>query len=271
MSRLFRNQAARCAAIVTNSKSVAEEVKSFCPNGVRVYPIYNGIDLERFSPLGPTLDLDALSGMPKAESGTVRVGLLSTFARWKGHEVFLKAISFLPSSLAIRGYVIGGALYQTEGSQCSLGELKSLAARLGVSNKVGFTGFVENPEQAIRALDIVAHASTEPEPFGLVIAEAMACARAVIVSQAGGVTEFVAPGVNALTYPPGAPHALADCIARLATHRDLRENLGSKGRASAERLFDRNRFASDLIPIYEGMTSKEAASPSPLDARPAHP
>ncbi len=55
----------------------------------------------------------------------------------------------------------------------------------------------------MRALDIVVHASTRPEPFGLVIAEAMACGRAVITSAAGGAAEIVESEVDALTHTPG--------------------------------------------------------------------
>ena len=64
-------------------------------------------------------------------------------------------------------------------------------------------GFVERPAAALRSLDVVVHASTQPEPFGLVIAEGMACGRAVIVSRAGGAVELVEEGVTALTHAPG--------------------------------------------------------------------
>ena len=59
-------------------------------------------------------------------------------------------------------------------------------AGLSVAVSVGFTGRIDDVPAALRALDIVVHASVEPEPFGLVIAEAMACGRPVVVSRAGG-------------------------------------------------------------------------------------
>ena len=54
----------------------------------------------------------------------MKVGLVATFARWKGHTTFLDACARLPRSLSVRAYVIGGALYQTEGSQVSLEDLR---------------------------------------------------------------------------------------------------------------------------------------------------
>lgn len=254
MSRLLRWHASACAAIIANSKSVAEDAQSTIQRKPgRVYPVHNAIDLDRFSPTGLLADLDALSGLPPAGPSTARVGLVATLAHWKGHEVFLRALSLLPRDLAVRGYIVGDALYQTDGSQYTLRELRGLAARLGLEQQVGFTGFVEEPAAAMRALDIVVHASTQPEPFGLVIAEAMACGRAVIASQGGGAAEIIKVGENALGHLPGDGAVLAERIVQLATDAELRARLGKAGRATAERRFDRTRLAAELMPIYLGV------------------
>ena len=65
-------------------------------------------------------------------------------------------------------------------------------------DSVGFVPFVEDPVPVYRALDVVLHASTQPEPFGLTVVEAMACGRAVVVSAAGGAAELFTDGVDAL-------------------------------------------------------------------------
>jgi glycosyltransferase involved in cell wall biosynthesis len=250
MGHLLRRLSKRCSLAVANSQSVAEDVKAVCGEHLRVETIYNGVDLESFSPSGPRLDLDALSGLTPAEPETIRVGMLATLARWKGHETFLRAMSLIPADLPVRGYVTGNALYQTNYSQRSLAELNHLAKQLGVSNRVGFTGFVKQPAEVMRSLDIVVHASTQPEPFGLVIAEGMACGRAVIASQAGGAAELITAEADALAHPPGDADTLAGCITRLATDSELRGKLGRAGRITAERCFDRARLASELIPLY---------------------
>src|SRR4029079_5315605 len=109
-----------------------------------VVPIYNAVDLDACSPQGDRLDLDRLAQMPQAPDGTIRVGLVATFARWKGHETFLRALQRLAAS-GVRGYVIGGPLYDTAGSQHTLDELRAMAASLGLHDRVGFTGFVAQP------------------------------------------------------------------------------------------------------------------------------
>ena len=105
----------------------------------------------------------------------------------------------------------------------------------------------------MRALDVVVHASTEPEPFGLVIAEGMACARPVIVSRAGGAAEITTPGVDALAYAPGDSGQLAECLLSLVSDAALRRRLGDAGRATAERVFDPRRMAADMTPVYESL------------------
>jgi glycosyltransferase involved in cell wall biosynthesis len=255
MARLLRRSCHRCAAIVANSRSVAEDAKGVCGNQVNVHPVWNAVDLTRFSPSGTRLDLDRLAGLPPADEGVLRVGLVATFARWKGHETFLKALALLPRSLHVRGYIIGGPIYETAGSQVTMADLRRQAEMLGVADHVGFTGFVEDSSAAIRALDLVVHASTDPEPFGLVIAEAMACGKAIVVSQAGGAIELTEPGTNALSHLPGDAPALAARIEDLARDSRLRQRLGAAGRETAERCFARTRMALELAPIYESLAA----------------
>jgi glycosyltransferase involved in cell wall biosynthesis len=250
-ARFLRWSLGQCDAIVTNSSSVAADVRESLQPSVPVVPVLNAVDLQRFNPSGGRLDLDRLAGMRAASEGTIRVGLISTFGRWKGHATFLDAIARLGDTLALRAYVIGDALYHTASSQYTIEELRAHAEANGVAGRVGFTGFVDSVDDAIRALDIVVHASTSPEPFGLVIAEAMACARAVIASDAGGAREIFTRGIDALGHPPGDREALAGCIAQLARNENLRAQLGAAARQTAERRFNRRRLASELAPIYQ--------------------
>jgi len=258
MSRLIRANAHRCTAAVVNSKSVAADLRSVCGDQLRIHQVYNGVDLNVFNPHGDTANLDAIAGMDAAVAGTIRVGIVATLARWKGHQVFLRALSKLKGRVPLRAYVIGGPLYQTEGSQFQIEELREMATELGIEQMVGFTGFVDHPASTIRGLDVVVHASTEPEPFGLAIAEGMACGKSVIVSMAGGAAEIVTPNADALTYRPGDVDALAECILKLACDAELRRTIGVAARAAAENRFDHERLVGEILPIYEGVASAAA-------------
>jgi glycosyltransferase involved in cell wall biosynthesis len=256
MAWLLQRFSRRCSLALANSNSVKEDVRRSCGDGPAVITLYNGVDTKVFAPQGSTLDLDSLAGLAPSPPGVVRIGIVATLARWKGHETFLRAIAQLPRELAFRAYVIGGAMYQTDGSQYAVTELMALAQKLGISDRIGFTGFVDEPAAAMRALDIVVHASTEPEPFGLVITEGMACGRAVIAAASGGAAEITEPGINSLSHAPGDAGSLAKQILSLATDAALRQSLAEAGRASVEKRFSQSRMAKELIPIYSTLVAK---------------
>ena len=260
MGRLLRRYSNRCATAIVNSHSVGVDLDAVLP-AVKKRVVYNAIDLDRFSPSETRMDLDRACGLPAAQAGTLRVGLVATFARWKGHKIFLQALSLLPPEARVRGYIIGGPIYQTSGSQWSFEELKAEADRLGLAGRIGFTGILDDPAAAMRSLDVVVHASTEAEPFGMVIVEAMGCAKPVIVSRAGGALELIEEGRTAFGHAPGDGPALAAAIERLAADEDLRSRMGTAARAEACARFDGRRLAGELISAYRASRgeSQEAA------------
>jgi len=260
MARLLRHLSRFCDLAVANSSAVAADVRAVCTvpqtRGITVKTVHNAVDLHRFSSTGAVIDVDELAGMRPSVPDTIRVGLIATLARWKGHETFLRAISLLPRHLPVHGYIIGDAIYQTDGSQHSLGELRALAGKLGVADSVGFTGFIDDTAPAMRALDIIVHASIEREPFGLVIAEAAACGNSIIASQNAAATELMHDGIDFVSHDAGDPLSLAVQITHLAADAKLRNRLGASARATAERVFDRARLATELLPLYQTLATQ---------------
>jgi glycosyltransferase involved in cell wall biosynthesis len=259
---LLRRYRSRCAAVVANSASVADDaarsIRPVCP----VHLVPNPVDLDVFSPDGTSIDLDRLAGLPDPPAKVTRIGLVATYGRWKGHEVFLDALGQLASRAAIRGYIIGGPIYDTANSQLTHRELESMIHSRRLQECVGLTGFVD-PAPAMRALDIVVHASTEPEPFGLVIAEALACGKAVITTGYGGAAELICDGQNALVAAPGQSQALAEAIAKLANDPALRAAIGQRARDTACVKFAPQTIAAQAAHVFETL-----AIPSRM-ARPA--
>jgi glycosyltransferase involved in cell wall biosynthesis len=257
--RLIKGLKGRCSAIAAVSASVAMDVRHELGDSVEVRTIWNAVDLTRFRPDGPRLDLDAAAGLPPAGPGVIRVGLVATFARWKGHLLFLDVLRPLVAKYNVRAYIVGGPVYQTDGSQYSIEELRTAAARLGIASSVGFTGFVTDPAAALRGLDVVVHASTAPEPFGLVIAEAMAAGRPVVVSDGGGVAELVRPEHDALTYRVNNTQELRAQVERLIVDAALRRRLGAAARQAAVERFQPARFTEQMLELYTQFNRAAAA------------
>jgi glycosyltransferase involved in cell wall biosynthesis len=174
-------------------------------------------------------------------------------APWKGHAVFLRALTAVNNAISVRGYVVGGPIYETGTDQVTIDQLMAMAQSLGIASRVCFTGYVHDVPAAMRGLDIIVHASTYPEPFGLIIAEAMACARPVIVSRAGGAKEIADQTTSALTFEPGDSDGLARCIETLAADAQLRAEVGRSGRRHAEARFDARRVAETFADIYQNL------------------
>ena len=249
--RLMRPLVRRADAIVANSESVLSDARVAFGPAAPLTRIYNAVDAQTFSPEGPGLPLAALSGLAP-DDGLVRIGLVATFARWKGHEVFLDAVKDLASRFPVRAYVVGGPLYETAGSQWSRGELEAKVRDRGLSGIVGLAGHVADVPAALRSLDIVVHASTAPEPFGMVIAEGMAAQRAVVAARSGGAAELFDDGVTALGYPPGNAEALAASLAQLIQDRPGRDALAASARRAALERFAPGRMAMAFREVYAG-------------------
>jgi glycosyltransferase involved in cell wall biosynthesis len=280
MSRLLRLASFRCAGAIAISKAIALDARSIL-GSTPVRVVYNAIDINHFTPApdgvgegapdsisqaansdGDFADLDRLSGMESALPGTVRVGLVATYARWKGQDLVLETAArcFAENPrLRTRFYIVGGPIYQTRNSQFTEASLRRHAERLKLGPHVGFIGFQEDPLPIYRALDIVVHASTRPEPFGLTVAEAMSCGRAVIIARAGGVAELFTPEFDAIGVPPGNAPALATAIRRLACSSDRRLELGQNARITAVNRFHPQRLGREIIDWYEAVLIKNEA------------
>lgn len=261
MVRALRLLKRRCDVAIANSRSVADDARQAWGERPPAVPVLNAVDLSRFSPSGPVADLDEMAGCATPPEGTVRIGIVATLARWKGHEVFLRAVALLPRELRVRAYVVSGAVYETDGSQWALDELRAFASSLGLGDRVAFTGFAADAPSVMRALDVVVHASTRPEPFGLVIAEAMACGRAVVLSAAGGATELADDGRSALFSVPSDAVALASHLEALVRDAALRERLGAAAAIAARARFSLDRFAREVQDVHRSLLSGTRRGP----------
>lgn len=251
-AQLLRHSRHGLVGAIGISQAVSDDLRGLL-SGIPVTTVLNAIDVKEFdrSDIVPA-DLDRLAGLPPAAPGTVRVGMIATYARWKGQDLLLRATARLRAArpeLPIRVYIVGGPIYLTQ-AQWSRDELRTLAAGLPHSSDVGFIDFQAETSGVYKALDVVVHASTRPEPFGLMIIEAMASGKPVVVTQAGGAAELFSPGVDALGFPLGDELALATAIERLASDTILRRKLGENARRTAETRFDRARLGPQLLDAY---------------------
>jgi glycosyltransferase involved in cell wall biosynthesis len=192
-------------------------------------------------------------------SGPLRIGMLGRLSSWKGQHVFLEAFASAFPEGTEQAVIIGSSLFAHDDAYGA--DLRRLAARLGIADRVTFSGFREDVAAELSRLDMLVHASVIPEPFGRVVVEGMATGLAVIATGHGGPAEIIENEVNGLLVPPNDSAALAHALRRLAARPELRRTLGAAARHRA-RDFTPDAVAATVLSTYLRV-AKDPRAPAP--------
>ena len=92
----------------------------------------------------------------------------------------------------------------------------------GLSDRIRFLGYRTDVPDLFSVLDVFVHASTKPEPFGMVILEAMAARRPVVATNIGGPPEILDGGRCGILVPPGDAGAIADACGKYLDDESFR-------------------------------------------------
>ena len=161
------------------------------------------------------------------------VGHFSRLSPWKGQHILLEALPYCPQD--VTAILVGDALF---GEQDYVKHLHERVAVLGLEQRVRFLGFRSDIASLMSACDLVAHTSTQPEPFGRVIVEAMLCERPVVAAQAGGAVELVETGKTGWLVPPGDSLQLAAAITTCLKQPELTTTIAHQGKLQASKRFN---------------------------------
>jgi glycosyltransferase involved in cell wall biosynthesis len=259
LKRFYNSVMARADAVIANSQWTAAHIRSqyrFAPKNLVVIP--RGIDLARFDPAGiPPERAATLRAIWGAKDEDTVILLPGRLTRWKGQTVFIAALAQLKREgrlTGVRAVLAGDAQGRTDYE----GELRKAIAEGGLQDIVVIPGHTRDMPAAYLASDIVVSASTDPEAFGRVSAEASAMARPVIATNHGGSRETVLPGLSGLLIPPGDSKALASALAQLLS-LDATSLLamGMKGRAHIAAQFTVEKMCADTIAVYRMLLSEK--------------
>lgn len=235
--------------IICNSHAIARRFSSFGRLPAKVRVVHNGVNTQRFSPSADGGKFRKSFGM--ADSDIV-IGITSRFGRDKGHETYLDAAKKVIGDLGgigerIKFLVVGSAVFEDDAWREEY--VRGYAKRLGISANVVFTGMVEDMPAAYAAMDALVLASWA-EPCGRVIFEAMASARPVIGTNAGGTPEIVDDGVTGILFSPKDVSGLTAAIEELILNEDKRKEMGILSRKRIEENFTIAAHVSKTQGIY---------------------
>jgi glycosyltransferase involved in cell wall biosynthesis len=238
------------AAVVANSRAVGARLERLGLESRRLHVVPNGVDPDTFTPTGPRAALREQFGWA---ADAPLVGIVGVLARWKGQHVFLAAAREIAARRPDARFVLVGAeIYRTRGHGDYEAELRGLVDRWNLHDVVRLTGYRPDVPDVLRALDVVVHASVEPEPFGRVIVEGLACGRPVVCTQGGGADEIVSDSpLQALQVPRGDASALARAVEALLAAPAERCRLASAGRARVQDRYHVDTHVARIVALYD--------------------
>jgi glycosyltransferase involved in cell wall biosynthesis len=181
-----------------------------------------------------------------AANGRLRVGFVGRLVPAKGAHVALEAYARASDGLGARFEVVGTGTHE--------GELRSLAARLGIADRVEFTGFVAQQEALARIASfdvlVVPSLSTASwkEQFGRVAAQALAAGTPVLASASGSLAEVV--GDAGVLAREGDVDDWAEKLRALLRDDSRRAELALRGRRRAAAHFSWERVADRVDAMY---------------------
>ncbi|OAG27694.1 glycosyltransferase family 4 protein [Thermodesulfatator autotrophicus] len=204
--------------------------------------IVNAVDLS---------EIEAVKDVPeeilaRKKEGFFILGYIGQLIHRKGLDVLLKALAYKELSDCFLFVVGEGPLKE---------DLKALAARLGISDKIHFTGYREDRLNFLRGFDVFVLPS-RLEGIPRCLMEAMGMGKPVVASAIEGIKDLVCEdGEGGLLFPPEDEKALAQKIAFLKKDYTFREKLSQKARQIVTEKFSAERMAREYEALYQDLAN----------------
>lgn len=203
-----------------------------------VVTVYEGIDVQRLQ-AEPTANIHAEFWLP---THAPIVGAVGALTQEKGHRHLIDAAALVVREVPDARFVILGE-----------GDLRSALERqvrdLHLDKHVILPGFRADILSFVQAFDVFVMCSLH-EGLGTSLLDAMACSKATVASDTGGIPEVVAHGETGLLVPPRNHHALASAIAQLLKDADRRDAMGRAGLERVKKIFSAERMVEKTLDVY---------------------
>ncbi len=257
LKRLYNSVMTRGDLVIANSRFIAEHIQRIyrlAPQRIRVIP--RGVDTTIFSPDAVTssrvIQLATSWSLPDGASVVMLPGRLT---RWKGHRMLIDAVERL-ADLDFVCILIGAA--PRDGYRR---ELESQTRKRGLETKVWIKDHCNDMAAAYMLADVVVSASTDPEAFGRVVAEAQAMGRVAVAPAHGAAVEQISSGETGFLYQAGDVEALVRTLeTALTLPADHRQLVARAAAEAARERYSKDRMCRDTLALYDELLSTRAAA-----------
>jgi glycosyltransferase involved in cell wall biosynthesis len=246
--------------VLVNATAVKDWLIAEGYDASKIVVIRNGVDLSGFTaprdPAGLRRELGLAPGTPV-------VAVVSRLTRLKGLENLLEAAAMLKPRYPDVRFVVVGETSPMEVAY--LDELKQLATRLGVDDRVIFTGRRSDVPTLLSGVDVSVMPSLN-EALSNVLLESMAAGAPTVATRVGGTPEALVDEQTGLLVAPGDSRALADAVGRLLDNRPFATQLGQAARQLIQERFSVDRMVRSTEDLYVELLARKQRNPLPRTA-----
>jgi L-malate glycosyltransferase len=214
----------------------------------RTITVHEGIDVDRVA-AEPAVNVHEAFFLPH---GAPVVGNVAALVPHKGQRYLVEAAHLVVQRMPDVRFVILGE-----------GELREPLERQvrerGLEKHVLLPGFRTDVVGCIKAFDLFVMSSVT-EGLGTSLLDAMAAARPIVATKAGGIPEIVEDGVNGLLVPPRDARALADAIVGALGDPAMRHRMGDAGLARVRERFTVDRMVAATAAVYARVARRGPAA-----------
>ena len=205
----------------------------------RIFVVHSGINPERFVS-SPRDALIAEFSIRKDERVVVNIAHL---AGHKGQKYLVRAIPLVLAKIpTARFFIVGGGELMPE--------LQSLAASLGLKQKLIFTGFRRDVGSFYQIANLFVMSSVQ-EGLGTAVIDALALGKPVVATHAGGIPEIIRDGENGRLVTSADPAALARGIIELLANPERAKQMGRRGQEMVRQKFSVDAIVDKNIEVYQ--------------------
>lgn len=248
------------ARVIAISHAIAAHLRQdYAVDDTRIRVIHRGIDFAVFDPdrVSPQRLIQVTHKLRLTETIPTLM-LPGRLTAWKGHHVLVDALAELKARHDVpelRCLMVG----QDQGRGAYADSIAERAAARGVADWVHVVQDCNDLPAAYLASDVVVSASTKPEAFGRVVAEAQAMGRPVVAPAHGAAGEIIVPGVTGWLFTPGDPVSLAEALYRaLSLTEAARDDLARTAMARVRAHFDKAEMCAKTLAVYREVLAAPA-------------
>lgn len=259
IKKVYNRVMTRGVRVIAISDFIASHIeKEYGTDSARVRLIPRGVDLKQFDPkeVSAARIINLAKEWRLPDGGPV-IALNGRLTSWKGQHLLIDALGHLQVEKRLPGnwrcLLIGP---KKPGSSYSAA-LESRAKARGLAGHIQFIYDCADMAAAYMVTDTVVSASTRPEAFGRVVAEAQAMGRPVVAPAHGAAPEILVPGVTGWLFTPGDSVSLAKAIERaVSLAADERSQLAENARDHVAGMFGLTDMTQATLDVYDEVLNK---------------